>query len=82
MEIPCYVVHIDLLMEVFTTRNQVKNIPRNLDTSKSTGVDGISAGILKECAEELSYPLTFLFNSSFKSRNVPPPWKRANVTPV
>jgi len=46
-------VHPDLLMEVFTTRNQVKNILRNLDTSKSTGVDDISAQILKECAEQL-----------------------------
>ena len=37
----------------FTTRHHVKNILRNLDTSKSAGVDDISAQILKECAEEL-----------------------------
>lgn len=53
MEFSCDEVHPDLLMEVFTTRNQVKNILRNLDTSKSTRVDDISARILKECAKEL-----------------------------
>ena len=45
-------------------------------------VDGIPARILKECAEELSYPLTLLFNLSFGSRRVPSLWKKANVTLV
>ena len=46
-------------------------------------VDGIPARILKECAEELSYPLTLLiFNLPFGSSRVPSLWKKANVTPV
>ena len=76
------VVNPNLLMDVSTTRSEVKSILSQLDANKATGVDGISARILKECAEELSYPLVLLFNSSFRSGRVPSLWKRANVTPV
>ena len=62
--------------------HQVKDILTKLDSTKSTGVDGISATVLKECAWELSYPLTLLFNLSFQIGKVPVSWKRANVTPV
>ena len=43
---------------------------------------GISARVLKECTEKLSYSLTLLFNLSFQIGKVPVSWKRANVTPV
>ena len=69
-------------MDVSTTRNEVKSILSQLDANKTTGVDGIPATILKECAEELSNPLALLFNSSLRSESVPHLWKRANVTPV
>ena len=45
-------------------------------------MDGISARIWKESAEELSYPLALLFNVSLNSGRVSSSWKRANVTPV
>ena len=66
------VVNPDQLMEISTSHNEVK----------ATGVDGIPARILKEYAEELSYPLALLFNLSFGSSRVPSLWKKANVTPV
>ena len=73
------VVNPNLLMDVSTTRNEVKSILSQLDANKATGVD---ARILKECADELSYPLALLFNSALRSGRVPSLWKRANVTPV
>ena len=76
------VVNPDLLMEVSTSNNMVKDIISMLDIIKATGIDGISARVLKECAEELSYPLTLLFNLSFRSGKFPASWKRAHVTPV
>lgn len=76
------VVNPDLLMDVSTSNIKVKDILSRLDTNKATGVDGISARILKECAQELSPPLTLLFNLSSSSRKVPSLWKKANVTPV
>jgi len=51
------VVNPNLLMDVSTYHNEVKNMPCKLDVNKATGVDGIPARILTECAEELSYPL-------------------------
>ena len=82
MEIPCDVIQPDLLLQISASRNQVKDIMTKLDSTKSTGVDGISARVLKECAGKLSYPLTLLFNLSFQIGKVPISWKRANVTPV
>ena len=34
-------------------------------------MDGISARIVEECAEELSCPLTLLINLSFRTSTVP-----------
>ena len=55
------VINPNLLMDVFTSYSEVKNILCNLDINKATGVDGIPARILRDCAEELSYPLVLLF---------------------
>lgn len=46
MEFPCDVIQPDLL-QVCTSRNQVKDILTKLDSTKSTGMDGISARVLK-----------------------------------
>ena len=73
------VVNPDELMEISTSHNEVKDILSKLDVNKATGVDGIPA---RMCAEELSYPLTLLFNLSFGSSRVPSLWKKANVTAV
>ena len=74
--------NLHVLVEVSTKRNEVKSILSQLDANKATGVDGIPARFLKECADELSYPLALLFNLSFRYGSVPSLWKRANVTPV
>lgn len=54
MEFPCHVIEPELLLQVSTSRKQVKDILINLVSTKSTGVDGTSARVLKECAWELS----------------------------
>jgi hypothetical protein len=38
--------------------------------------------MLKELAEELSIPLTHIFNKSLHEGIVPQDWKTANVTPI
>ena len=47
MEFPCDVIQPDLLLQISASRNQVKDILTKLDNTKSTGVDGISARVLK-----------------------------------
>ena len=72
------VVYPEQLMEISTSHNEVKDILSKLDVNKATGVDGIPARILRECAEELSYPLHLLhvFNLSFGSSRVPSLWEK------
>lgn len=55
---------------------------RNLDTSKATGPDGISATVLKNCAPELAPVLSKLFQISLNSKAVPSEWKTAHVVAV
>ena len=55
---------------------------RNLDTSKATGDDGLSATFVKILHSFLSTPVTFIVNKSLSSGNVPHGWKKAIVTPI
>ena len=55
---------------------------RNLDTSKATGPDGISATVLKNCAPELAPVLSKLFQISLNSKSMPSEWKTAHVVAV
>ena len=50
--------------------------------SKSPGVDGIPPKLLKEIVEQISAPLTKLFNLSLEEGTVPSEWKEANITPL
>ena len=61
---------------------EVLRILSHLDTSKSTGPDGISARLLKLAAPSISGSLVTLFNHSLMSDRVPDEWKVANITPV
>ena len=53
-----------------------------LDTSKATGPDGISARMLKETAAAITYPLMLIFNLSLQQRCFPSSWKYAKVVPI
>ena len=56
----------------------------SLDTSKSTGPDGLSARFefLKEIATEIAEPLTTLYNESLQTDIIPQEWKHSHITPV
>ena len=61
------------------------NIIRTLDTTKvnkTPGPDRISPRVLKETKNQISKPLSILFNKSLTSGKVPRDWKLANVTPI
>ena len=53
-----------------------------MNASKAHGPDGIHGKILKNCATSLAYPLSLIFNTSFKTGAIPAEWKTANVVPV
>ena len=53
-----------------------------LNPHKACGPDGLSARIIRECAEELSVPIELLCRLSVRSGVFPCEWKRANVISV
>ena len=54
----------------------------NLDSSKSSGPDGVHSRVLKELNWELAKPLHYIFEASIKSSKIPTDWKDANVTAI
>lgn len=46
-----------------------------LNTPKTTGLDGIPAGILKDGASVLTAPMNHMINLSLSSETVPDTWK-------
>ena len=53
-----------------------------INPNKSTGPDNISGQVLKHCARSIAYPLSLLFNLSFKTGSTPNEWKLAHVVPI
>jgi hypothetical protein len=68
--------------EINVTNNGVEKFLKNIDASKATGPDEISARILKEFAPELSLLLTNIINKSIQEGEVPKDWRQANVIPI
>ena len=62
----------------FSTR-KVRKVPLQLNTSKSSGPDGIPAIVLKSCASELAPVLNKLFQLSYNLGISPFSWKLAHV---
>jgi hypothetical protein len=61
---------------------EVLSLLSALSTAKATGPDGISARLLKECADVIAPSLTELFNKSLALGKVPTEWKYENIVPV
>jgi len=53
-----------------------------LNPTKASGPDGWPILSLKECRQQLSAPLSILFNKPFNSSTLPDAWKEAIVAPV
>ncbi|RUM41879.1 MAG: hypothetical protein DSY80_08180 [Desulfocapsa sp.] len=62
------------------TREKVQKKLEQLKIDKSQGPDKVHPRLLKELAEELSSPLTQIFNTSLNQGRLPTIWRRAQVT--
>ncbi|KAF2345779.1 Reverse transcriptase domain [Trinorchestia longiramus] len=74
--------NIRILLDGVITVKEVEEQLSILNPYKSTGPDGLRPRILKETAEVISEPLTYIFNRSLETGIVPDDWKRANVAPI
>ena len=54
----------------------------SLKTNKATGPDQISSRILKDLAIEITPILTFIFQQSLNTGDVPSKWRVANISPI
>ena len=64
------------------TRDELKHHLRKLKVKKSTGIDGIPAKLLRECANEINDPLRFIINQCISTAMIPNEWKIAIVIPL
>ena len=64
------------------TENFVYKELKNLNSKKSTGLDGINARFLKDGASEIKSVITFIINLSISTSEVPTELKHANVKPI
>ena len=70
------------LSDLTLTVTQVLDVLANLDASKATGPDEISARILKETVYKITPSLCELFSKSLRLGSLPMDWKLANEVPV
>ena len=63
------------LGQLFVTPEMIANKIKKMKDNKSPGVDGIPPKLLKEIVEQISTPLTKLFNLSLEEGIVPSEWR-------
>ncbi len=64
------------------SEEKVLSLISSLDTTKSTGFDGVSARMLKYTAPSIARSVTDLFNLSLRTGKIPTHWKIARITPI
>ena len=71
-----------MLKDVIFTTEMVHKHLLKLKPKKASGPNGFGSNMLKDLSEELSVPLSMLFNQSLRQCTVPSDWKTANVSPI
>ena len=70
------------LSQFTVPRGRISLLLRELNAHKACGADGLSARIIKECADVLAVPLEIICDISVRTGVFPAAWKQANVIPV
>ena len=65
-----------------TTAEEVEGLCRDLEPNKGAGWDGVSPGVVKRVAREISGPLAALYNYCIQEGHYPGCFKVARVVPV
>ena len=70
------------LYNIKINSKQISDIIKNLNVSKAHGPDEISGRMIEICGENITLPLSIIFNNIIKTGIFPDLWKCANVSPV
>ena len=73
---------VEKLSTLSVTVEQMSKALKSLNPSKSPGPDEIHPKILREVADEMAVPLSYLFNVCMKHGKLPSDWKKAEVRPL
>ena len=68
--------------DLLCSEDTVAELLVSLDPSKSSGVDGISAKMLRFAAHSIASSLAKLFNLSLSTGIYPKEWKLARIVPI
>ncbi|KFP03087.1 hypothetical protein N300_07328, partial [Calypte anna] len=60
----------------------VSDLLYHLDPNKFMSPDGIHSNVLRELAEEMDKPLSFIYHQSWLTGEVSDDWRLANVMPI
>ena len=78
-----YLTRTDKMFEIQPTdNNKVRSLLSKLCKSKATGLDKISARLLRECPDLISHSLCEIFNRSIMTGIFPEEWKCSKVVPL
>ena len=64
------------------TKENVLRVLLDVDGSSAMGPDEVHPLLLKNCAQQLAYPLSVIFNRSFQEGTLPSDWKTSLVIPI
>ena len=67
------------LSNITISKNQIRDIIINLNINKAHEISG---RMIELCGENITLPLSIIFNNIIKTGIFPDLWKSANVTPV
>ena len=82
-QLPSHIaIPIVVLDSITASEQEVYDLIQSLDSTKSTGHDGISVKILKGAGKAIVPSLTLLINLCLKEKVFPDEWKKANVLPL
>ena len=70
------------LESVLINRKTILDIINNINVNKAHGPDNISGHMIELCGENITLPLSIIFNNIMNTGIFPTIWKTANVTPI
>jgi len=71
-----------IIDSISITVEEVFNALTSLDSTKATGIDGISPAVLKHCAYPLTKPLHYLFSYAIYYCCFPSKWRIHCIIPA
>ena len=80
---PCFDEFVNQSISGSSSFQQIsQSLVRKLCIRKATGLDKVSARLLRECFDLISDSLALIFNRSIETSIFPDDWKSARITPL